>query len=88
MVSTGNPYKDLVACLMKRGAQIELCWAKAAVHNWGNEDLLPEVKVNTNVIARMSQLVQGGVHSNQGMGLMDISPERGNKVACGLARTW
>jgi hypothetical protein len=37
-----------------------------AVHNWGNEDLLPEVKVNTNAIARMSQLVQEGVRSKHG----------------------
>jgi intracellular sulfur oxidation DsrE/DsrF family protein len=66
MVSTGNPYKELVACLMKRGVQIELCGAMAAVHNWGNEDLLPEVKVNTNAIARMSQLMQEGVRSNHG----------------------
>ena len=66
MVSTGNPYKELVACLMKRGVQIELCGAMAAVHNCGNEDLLPEVKVNTNAIARMSQLVQEGVRSNHG----------------------
>ena len=50
-MSTGNPYKELVACLMKRGVQIELCGATAAVHIWGNEDLLPEVKVNTNAIA-------------------------------------
>jgi hypothetical protein len=34
MVSTGNPYKELVACLMTRGVQIELCGAMAAVHNW------------------------------------------------------
>ena len=64
MVSTGNPYKELVACLMKRGVQIDLCGAMAAVHNWGNEGLLPEVKVNTNAIARISQLVQEGVRSN------------------------
>jgi intracellular sulfur oxidation DsrE/DsrF family protein len=66
MVSTGNPYKELVACLMTRGLQIELCGAMATVHNWENEDLLPEVKVNTNAIARMSQLVQEGVRSNHG----------------------
>src|SRR5260370_30336410 len=40
-VATGNPYKELVADLMKRGAHIELCGATAKVHNWGNEDLLP-----------------------------------------------
>jgi len=58
MVSTGYPYKGI--CLMRRGLQIELCGTTAAVHNWRNEDLLPEVKVNTNAIARMSRLVQAG----------------------------
>ena len=59
-VSTGNPYKELVADLMKRGVQVELCGATAAVHRWGNEDLLPGIKVNTDAMARMSQLVQDG----------------------------
>ena len=58
MVSTGNPYKELVADLMKRGVQVELCGATAAVHHWGNEDLLPGIKVNTNAMARITQLVQ------------------------------
>jgi intracellular sulfur oxidation DsrE/DsrF family protein len=60
MVATGNPYKHLVADLMKRGVQIELCGATATVHHWGNADLLPGVKVNTDAMARMSQLVQEG----------------------------
>jgi len=60
MVSTGNPYKELVADLMKRGVQVELCGATAAVHHWGNEDLLPSIKVNTNAMARITQLVQDG----------------------------
>ena len=58
MVSTGNPYKEFVADLMKRGVQVELCGATAAVHHWGNEDLLPSIKVNTNAMARITQLVQ------------------------------
>ena len=41
-IATGNPYKGLVADLMKRGAQIELCGATAKAHGWGNADLLPE----------------------------------------------
>src|SRR5258706_10449620 len=53
MVATGNPYKGLVADLMKRGVQIELCGATAKVHNWGNADQLPGIKVNRNAIARM-----------------------------------
>src|SRR6266849_3775123 len=44
MVSTGNPYKELVADLVKHGVQVELCGATAAVHHWGNEDLLQESK--------------------------------------------
>ena len=59
-VATGNPYKDLVADLMKRGVHIELCGATAKAHGWGNADLLPGVKVNTDAMARTTQLVQEG----------------------------
>ena len=59
-VSTGNPYKELVSDLVKRGVQVELCGATAAVHHWGNEDLLPCIKVNTNAMARITELVQDG----------------------------
>src|SRR6516225_7530077 len=47
-IATGNPYKDLIADLMKRGARIELCGATAKVHGWGNEDLLPGIKIKTD----------------------------------------
>ena len=60
MVATGNPYKQLLAELMKRGVEVELCGATATVHKWGNEDLLPGIKVNTDAMSRMSQLVQEG----------------------------
>src|SRR5580704_10136404 len=60
MVATGNPYKELVVELMERGVQVELCGATAAVHHWGNADLLPAIKVNTDAMARMSQLAQEG----------------------------
>jgi intracellular sulfur oxidation DsrE/DsrF family protein len=59
-VATGNPYKKLVADLMNRGAQIELCGATAKGHKWGNTDLLPGVKVNTDAMARTTQLVREG----------------------------
>ena len=59
-IATGNPYKELVADLMKRGVQIELCGATAKIHNWGNVDLLLGVKVNTDAMARTTQLVQEG----------------------------
>ncbi|HWU90201.1 MAG TPA: DsrE family protein [Kofleriaceae bacterium] len=60
MVATGNPYKDLVADLIQSGVQVELCGATAAAHKWGNTDLLPGVKVNTDAMARISQLAQEG----------------------------
>ena len=59
-VATGNPYKDLVTGLMNRGVRIELCGATARVHGWGNADLLPFIKVNTDAMARTTQLVQEG----------------------------
>jgi intracellular sulfur oxidation DsrE/DsrF family protein len=59
-VATGNPYKGLVADLMKHGVQIELCGATAKAHKWGNSDLLPGIKVNTDAMARTTQLVQEG----------------------------
>ena len=38
----------------------DLHGATAAVHHWGNEDLLPGIKVNRDAMSRMSQLVQDG----------------------------
>lgn len=59
-ISTGNPYKVLVADLITRGVKIELCGATAKVHGWGNSDLLPDIVVNTDAMARTTQLVQQG----------------------------
>ena len=59
-VHTGNPYKKLVAGLMEQGVQIELCGATAAANHWGNANLLPGVKVNTDAMARVTQLEQKG----------------------------
>jgi intracellular sulfur oxidation DsrE/DsrF family protein len=59
-IATGNPYKDLVTDLQKRGVQVELCGATAKAHGWGNEDLIPGIKVNRNAMARTTQLVQEG----------------------------
>ena len=59
-ISTGNPYKELLADLMKRGVMVELCGATAATHHWGNEDLLANIKVNTNAMARLTELTQEG----------------------------
>jgi intracellular sulfur oxidation DsrE/DsrF family protein len=51
-VATGNPYKDLVVDLMTKGVKIELCGATAKAHKWGNIDLLPGIRVNTDAMAR------------------------------------
>lgn len=59
-IATGNPYKQLIADLVKRGVKVELCGATAAVHNWGNADLLPDILVNTDAMSRTTQLVQEG----------------------------
>lgn len=59
-IATGNPYKQLVADLAARGVHVELCGATAKAHHWGNEDLLPDVSVNTDAMARTIQLVQEG----------------------------
>jgi intracellular sulfur oxidation DsrE/DsrF family protein len=59
-IKTGNPYRELVADLMNRGVKVELCGATAKAHGWGNEDLLPHIEVNTDAMARTTQLVQQG----------------------------
>ena len=59
-IATGNPYKELIANLIKRGVKVELRGATAKVHNYGNEDLLPDIKINTDAMSRTIQLVQEG----------------------------
>ena len=59
-IATGNPYKTLVTDLMGRGVQVELCGATAKAHGWGNVDLIPGIKINTDAMARTTQLVQEG----------------------------
>jgi intracellular sulfur oxidation DsrE/DsrF family protein len=59
-VQTGNPYEKLIEGLMKQGVQIELCGATATANHWINADLLPEVKVNTDAMVRITQLEQKG----------------------------
>ena len=59
-IETGNPYKELVKGLQDRGVQVELCGATAKVHHYGNEDLLPGIKINTDAMARTTELVQQG----------------------------
>jgi intracellular sulfur oxidation DsrE/DsrF family protein len=59
-IATGNPYKNLISELQKRGVKVELCGATAKAHGWGNEDLLADILVNTDAMARTTQLVQQG----------------------------
>ena len=59
-VTTGNPYKELIAELTKQGVQIEECAVSMKNHQWGNEDLLPGVKVNTGAVGRLIHLLQEG----------------------------
>jgi intracellular sulfur oxidation DsrE/DsrF family protein len=59
-VQTGNPYGKLIMALMKQGVQIELCGATAAGNHWVNSNLLPGVKVNTDAMARVTELQQKG----------------------------
>jgi len=46
--------------LMNCCVQIEVCGATAKAHGWDNAELLPGVKVNTDAMARTTQLVQEG----------------------------
>lgn len=59
-VSTGNPYKGLIAELLHQGVRIEECVVSMRGHHWTNRDLLPGVKVNGGAILRLIQLVQEG----------------------------
>jgi intracellular sulfur oxidation DsrE/DsrF family protein len=59
-ITTGNPYKTLIADLINRGVQIEECAETMKNHHWGNEDLLPGVKVNAGAVRRLVQLTQQG----------------------------
>lgn len=52
---------------MKRGVCVELCGATAKAHHWGNADLLPAILVNTDAMARTTQLVQEGLHQDHGV---------------------
>lgn len=59
-VSTGNPYKQLIADLLDKNVQLEVCAVAMKMHHWTNRDLLPGIKVNSGAIGRIIQLVQEG----------------------------
>jgi intracellular sulfur oxidation DsrE/DsrF family protein len=60
LVDTGNPYKNLLTLLIEQGVQIEACAISMKNNGWGNQDLLPGVKVNAGAVGRLIQLVQEG----------------------------
>jgi intracellular sulfur oxidation DsrE/DsrF family protein len=60
LVDTGNPYKKLLTSLIEHGVQIEECAVSMKNNGWGNEDLLPGVKVNAGAVGRLIQLMQEG----------------------------
>jgi intracellular sulfur oxidation DsrE/DsrF family protein len=59
-VKSGNPYKELIGDLIQRGVQIEECAVSMKNNGWGNDDLLPGVKVNAAAVSRIVQLSQQG----------------------------
>ena len=60
LIENGNPYKELVKDLQDKGVRVELCGATAKVHHYGNDDLLPGIKINTDAMSRTTELVQDG----------------------------
>ncbi len=59
-VSTGNPFKKLVADLLAEGVEVEECAVSMRANGWSNDDLLPGVQVNSGAVGRIVQLVQQG----------------------------
>jgi intracellular sulfur oxidation DsrE/DsrF family protein len=59
-IATDDPYRKLITDLMERGVQVGLCGATAKFHGWGNADTLPGITVNTDAMARTTELVQQG----------------------------
>jgi intracellular sulfur oxidation DsrE/DsrF family protein len=59
-ISTGNPYKALIVDMMAKGVRVELCGATARAHGWRNSQTIAGVKINTDAMARLTQLAQNG----------------------------
>ena len=59
-IATGNPYRQMIADLIAWGVRVELCGATAKANGWGNADLLQEIKINLDAMARTIELVQLG----------------------------
>jgi|SRR5579871_4639638 len=59
-VATGNPYRELIAGLIKDGVQFEATSVTLQTNGWTNDNLLPDIRVNGGGIPRIVQLVQEG----------------------------
>ena len=58
--ATGNPYKNLIFRSSKARREGRALWRDRKGPWLGNEDLLPDIKINTDAMARTTQLVQQG----------------------------
>ncbi|MBF0555987.1 MAG: DsrE family protein [Nitrospirae bacterium] len=59
-VTTGNPYKKLIADMLAAGVEVEECANSMGANGWVNADLLPGVKVNGGAVSRLIMLGQEG----------------------------
>ena len=59
-IQTGNRFRGLITDLMAASVGVELCGATARAHGWINSDTIEGVKVNTDAMARITQLSQQG----------------------------
>src|SRR5215472_10055410 len=51
---------QVFAIFHTNAGHVTLCGATAKAHNYGNADLLPGIPINTDAMARTTQLVQEG----------------------------
>jgi sulfur-oxidizing protein SoxB len=59
-VATGNPYREMLAALLRAGVEIEACGNAMETHHFGNADLLPGIRVNEGAMFRTAELVREG----------------------------
>jgi intracellular sulfur oxidation DsrE/DsrF family protein len=52
----GNPNKNIIEALVKRGVSIELCAQTMKSRGWSDEDILPEVKIVVGAYPRIIDL--------------------------------
>lgn len=59
-VATGNPYREMVAALLRVGIELEACGNTMETRHFGNADLLPGIRVNEGAMFRTLELVREG----------------------------